>query len=83
MLAHMSGLRGVFAAAVTPLLDDGTKLDEAGIGHVADFLAERGVDGALVCGTAGEGMILTIPERRRALEAYLAAAGSRFAIMAH
>jgi dihydrodipicolinate synthase/N-acetylneuraminate lyase len=83
MLAHMSELRGVFAAAVTPLLDEGTRLDEIGIGHVADFLSERGVDGALVCGTAGEGMILTIPERRRALETYLAAAGSRFAIMAH
>jgi dihydrodipicolinate synthase/N-acetylneuraminate lyase len=83
MLAHMSELRGVFAAAVTPLLDEGTRVDERGIGHIADFLAEGGVDGALVCGTAGEGMALTLAERRRALEAYLAAAGSRFAIMAH
>ena len=39
MLAHMSELRGVFAAAVTPLLDGGTRLDEPGIGHMADFLA--------------------------------------------
>jgi dihydrodipicolinate synthase/N-acetylneuraminate lyase len=83
MLAHMSGLRGVFAAAVTPLLAGGARLDEPGIGHMADFLAEGGVDGALVCGTAGEGMVLTVAERRQALEAYLAAAGSRFAIMAH
>jgi dihydrodipicolinate synthase/N-acetylneuraminate lyase len=83
MLAHMSELRGVFAAAVTPLLNGGTKLDEHGIGQMADFLAAGGVDGALVCGTAGEGMVLTVAERRRALEAYLAAAGSRFATMAH
>jgi dihydrodipicolinate synthase/N-acetylneuraminate lyase len=83
MLAHMSELRGVFAAAVTPLLDEGTRVDEAGITHVADFLAESGVDGALVCGTAGEGMVLTSAERRQALEAYVATAGSRFAIMAH
>jgi dihydrodipicolinate synthase/N-acetylneuraminate lyase len=83
MLAHMSDLRGVFAAAVTPLLDGGATLDETGIGHVADFLAEAAVDGALVCGTAGEGMMLAIAERRRAVEAYLAAAGPRFAIMAH
>ena len=83
MLAHMSELRGVFAAAVTPLLDGGTRLDEPGIGHMADFLADGGVDGALVCGTAGEGMVLAVAERRRALEAYIAAAGSRFAIMAH
>jgi dihydrodipicolinate synthase/N-acetylneuraminate lyase len=79
----MTELRGVFAAAVTPLLDGGVRLDEPGIGHVADFLAEGGVDGALVCGTAGEGMALSVAERRRALEVYLAAAGSRLAIMAH
>jgi dihydrodipicolinate synthase/N-acetylneuraminate lyase len=79
----MSELRGVFAAAVTPLLDGGTRLDEPGIGRVADFLAAGGVDGALVCGTAGEGMALSMGERHRALEVYLAAAGSRIAIMAH
>ena len=83
MLAHMTELRGVFAAAVTPLTDEGTRLDESGIAAVADFLADGGVDGALVCGTAGEGMVLSVAERRRALEAYIAAAGSRIAIMAH
>jgi dihydrodipicolinate synthase/N-acetylneuraminate lyase len=79
----MTELRGVYAAAVTPLADGGTRLDEPGIGHVADFLVAGGVDGALVCGTAGEGMVLSIPERERALETYIAAAGSRLAIMAH
>ncbi len=83
MLADMTGLRGVFAAAVTPLLDDGARLDEAGIGAMAEFLADGGVDGALVCGTAGEGMVLTLSERKRALEAYIDAGGSRLALMAH
>ena len=36
-----------------------------------------------MCGTAGEGMALSVFERERALETYLAAAGSRLAIMAH
>jgi dihydrodipicolinate synthase/N-acetylneuraminate lyase len=79
----MTQLRGVFAAAVTPLLEGGTHLDEPGIGHVTDFLVAGGADGALVCGTAGEGMALSVYERERALETYLAAAGSRLAIMAH
>jgi dihydrodipicolinate synthase/N-acetylneuraminate lyase len=79
----MTHLRGVFAAAVTPLLEGGTHLDEPGIGHVTDFLVAGGADGALVCGTAGEGMALSVYERERALETYLAAAGSRLAIMAH
>jgi dihydrodipicolinate synthase/N-acetylneuraminate lyase len=79
----MSGLRGVFAAAVTPLLDGGTRIDEAGIAAVAGFLVAGGADGALVCGTAGEGMVLSLSERQRALETYIAAAGSRLALMAH
>jgi dihydrodipicolinate synthase/N-acetylneuraminate lyase len=79
----MSALRGVYAAAVTPLLDDGGALDEAGIAEVADFLVRGGADGALVCGTAGEGMALSLAERQRALVVYLEAAGSRLAIMAH
>jgi dihydrodipicolinate synthase/N-acetylneuraminate lyase len=79
----MTHLRGVFAAAVTPLLEGGAHLDEPGIGHVTDFLVAGGVDGALVCGTAGEGLALSVYERERALETYLAAAGSRLAIMAH
>jgi dihydrodipicolinate synthase/N-acetylneuraminate lyase len=83
MLASMTGSRGVFAAAVTPLLDGGTRLDEPGIAAMADFLAERGADGALVCGTAGEGVALSVPERQRALETYIAAGGSRLALMAH
>ena len=79
----MTGLRGVFAAAVTPLLDGGTRLDEPGIAAVAEFLAAGGVDGALVCGTAGEGVALSVAERQRALETYIAAGGSRLALMAH
>ena len=83
MLAHMTGLRGVFAAAVTPLLDGGTRLDEPGIAAVAEFLAGGGADGALVCGTAGEGVALSVAERERALETYIAAGGSRLKLMAH
>src|SRR4051794_15923075 len=79
----MTGLRGVFAAAVTPLLDGGARIDEPGIAAMAEFLAEGGVDGALVCGTAGEGVALSVPERQRALEAYIAAGGSRISLMAH
>ena len=59
---------GALAAAVTPLRDGGTRLDEDAFGPVADFLAAGGLDGILALGTTGEGILLTVDERRRAAE---------------
>jgi dihydrodipicolinate synthase/N-acetylneuraminate lyase len=56
------------AAALTPLTDDGSALDEAAIEPYLAFLAASGVDGILVAGTTGEGMLLSVPERMRLLE---------------
>ena len=46
-------------------------LDEAAIGPYLDFLAASGLDGLLVLGTTGEGILLTVAERRRVAERYL------------
>jgi dihydrodipicolinate synthase/N-acetylneuraminate lyase len=42
-----------------------------------DFLAAGGVDGLLVCGTTGEGILLAPDERRRVAELFLDAARAR------
>ena len=47
-------LTGAIAAAVTPLAEGGDDLDEEAIGPLTRFLAERGIDGVLACGTTGE-----------------------------
>lgn len=65
-------LRGALAAAVTPLREGGERLDEDAFGPYAAFLAEHGVDGMLALGTTGEGILLSVDERRRAAELYLA-----------
>ena len=57
-------LRGAIAAVVTPLTGSGLGVDERAIGSVVRFLAAGGIDGVLVCGTTGEGMLLTPAERR-------------------
>jgi len=56
------------AAALTPLRDDGAALDLDALEPYLAFLADGGVDGVLLLGTTGEGMNLTIDERRSALE---------------
>ncbi len=74
-------LRGALAAAVTPL--DGDRLDEDAVGPYVDFLAGSGLDGLLALGTTGEGLLFRPDERRRVLEAFVAAAAGRLQVAAH
>jgi dihydrodipicolinate synthase/N-acetylneuraminate lyase len=64
-------ISGAFAAALTPLTAAGASLDEAAFAPYVEFLAAGGVDGILACGTTGEGILLTLAERRRAAELFL------------
>ena len=48
-------LRGALAAAVTPLRDE--LLDADAVGPYVDFLASHRLDGVLVLGTTGEGVM--------------------------
>jgi dihydrodipicolinate synthase/N-acetylneuraminate lyase len=67
-------ISGAFAAALTPLTPGGVSLDEAAFAPYVDFLAAGGVDGVLALGTTGEGILLSLEERRRAAELYVEAA---------
>jgi dihydrodipicolinate synthase/N-acetylneuraminate lyase len=76
-------IQGALAAAVTPLRDDGERLDEDAFGAVVDYLADAGLDGILALGTTGEGILLSLDERRRAAEVYLDACRGRLAVAVH
>jgi dihydrodipicolinate synthase/N-acetylneuraminate lyase len=54
----------LLAASVTPLRDGGSRLDEAAIEPLARFLVNGGVDGIFALGTTGEGVLLTMEERK-------------------
>src|SRR4029079_5895594 len=64
-------LRGALAAALTPLRDEGSALDEEAFRPYLEFLSAAGPHGILVRGTTGEGILLSAAERRRAAELFL------------
>jgi dihydrodipicolinate synthase/N-acetylneuraminate lyase len=76
-------LRGAIAAALTPLRDGGAALDEEVFAPYLAFLAAGGVDGALVLGTTGEGILLSVDERRRGAELALDARPDGFTVAVH
>jgi dihydrodipicolinate synthase/N-acetylneuraminate lyase len=76
-------LHGAIAAALTPLTGGGATIDEAAIPPYVDFLASHGLDGILVLGTTGEGVLFDLDERRRVLERFMEAAGARLEVAAH
>jgi dihydrodipicolinate synthase/N-acetylneuraminate lyase len=76
-------LRGALAASVTPLRDGGNALDEDAFGPVVDFLAAGGLAGLLAMGTNGEGILLSVAERRTAAERFLEASAGRLQVAVH
>jgi dihydrodipicolinate synthase/N-acetylneuraminate lyase len=74
-------LRGALAAAVTPLR--GERLDAAAVDPYVDFLAGHGLDGVLVLGTTGEGVLFSPDERREIASTFLDAARGRLQIAVH
>jgi dihydrodipicolinate synthase/N-acetylneuraminate lyase len=66
-------LRGTFAATLSPLSGGGATIDDEAFGPYVDFLASHELDGILVCGTTGEGVLFDVDERKRIAELFLEA----------
>src|SRR6476661_2781089 len=74
-------LRGALAAAVTPLRDGA--FDAAAVGPYVDFLASHQLDGVLVLGTTGEGVLFSPEERREIGTAFVEAARGALQVAVH
>jgi dihydrodipicolinate synthase/N-acetylneuraminate lyase len=79
----MTRLHGAITASVTPLKDGGRTLDTMAFAPLTAFLAEGGVDGVLACGTTGEGVLLSVAERRTATELFVDNRPEGFQVAVH
>jgi N-acetylneuraminate lyase len=73
---------GLVAAPFTPFHPDGS-LWLAQIPRLADDLVSKGVTGAFICGTTGEGTSLTVSERQTVAATWVKAARGRLKVAVH
>lgn len=76
-------LHGAIAASVTPLTEGGVTLDTTAFDALTGFLAAGGVDGVLAGGTTGEGVLLSVAERRTMTELFLENRPDGFQVAVH
>lgn len=71
---------GIFNAIVTPFTKKG-ELDEAAMASLADFQIKAGIDGLYACGSTGEGVSMTLAQRKRVAEICVERSGGRITVM--
>ena len=81
MIEH-EHIEGLIAAPYTPMTPD-CEVDLDRIGAYAALLVRGGLAGAFVCGTTGEGLSLTEPERQAVAERWVSTVPDGFKIIVH
>jgi N-acetylneuraminate lyase len=78
----MQNIRGVYAAIVTPLAQDGS-LDTAALRRLVKRELDRGVEGFYCCGSSGEGLLLETDERKKVVELVVGEAAGAVPVIVH
>ena len=76
-------LPGVMPAILTPFTKGGKSVDYDKACALAETLVKRNIHGIFVCGTTGEGLLMTLDERKRLLEELIAVVGNKINVIAH
>ena len=81
---NKSGLifRGVLSAIITPFDPEGN-VDFSALKDVVRFQIDGGIHGFFVCGTMGEGILMSVEERKAVAEAVVREAGGKVPVIIH
>ncbi len=74
--------KGVFSALLTPYTDD-DKINGTSVKQIIDFNLAKGINGFYVGGSTGEGMLLTVEERKQLFKYAAESNAGRGTMIAH
>jgi len=78
----MKKINGSITAPFTPMHEDGS-VNYDRIDDYAEFVVRNGIDGVFICGSSGEGALLTKVERKAVAERWIKACAGRIKVIVH
>ena len=82
MTAEEAKFEGIYPAVITPFDQEGEVVFEY-LKDVLHFQLEKGVHGFFVCGTTGEGPLMSIEQRKAVAETVIEEVGSKVPVIVH
>lgn len=78
----MERINGFIVAPFTPMNED-RSVNYSMINSYCEMLIRNGLDGVFVCGSTGEGALLTIDERKKVAKSWVEASKGRLKVIVH
>ena len=75
-------LQKIFSALITPM-DEKERVNYTALRELAEAQLRDGVEGFYCCGSSGEGLLLTLEERKKILETVIRQADGRVPVISH
>ena len=72
----------IFSALITPM-NKNEQVNYATLREIVEAQIQQGVEGFYCCGSSGEGLLLTLEERRKILESVIRQCGGRVPVISH
>ncbi len=82
MRYNMDRFRGIFVA-LNAVYDAEGNVNEAALRKIANWYKDKGITGLYVCGSTGEGIVMSMDERKRTLEILADELGDSLTLLVH